>query len=85
MLYEITQYEIHTSKYRVQADSEADAVVKVLDGEGHYVDDSLEYAEVAEDYGLPADEYPEIVDALREDGYGIDDIIPSIRSVEEIQ
>jgi hypothetical protein len=81
--YEIEQFEIHSMKYTVEADSEADAIAKVLNGTAMPVDNSLEYIEVAEDFGLPAEEYRELAEALRDQGVQIDEVIPSIRSIEE--
>ena len=84
--YEIEQYEIHTTKYRVEANSEAEAIVKVFDGEAEPVNDSLEYVEIAEDIGLPVDEYRDLAEELWSMGVPVDEhLIPSIRSVEEIE
>lgn len=81
-IYEIEQYELHAMTYRVEADNEAEAIVTLLDGLALPVDDSLEYIEVADDYGLPADEYRDLTNALREQGVPVDAVIPSIRSIE---
>lgn len=80
--FEIEQYELHAMKYRVEASSEADAVVKLLDGLAMPLDNGLEYIEVADDFGLPADDYRDLADALREQGVPVDEVIPSIRSIE---
>ena len=83
--YEIEQYELHTMKYRVEAATEAEAIAKLFQGEGEPVCQGLEYIEVAEDFGLPTDEYPELVAALRKLGVSVGDtVIPSIRSIEEV-
>jgi hypothetical protein len=83
--YEIEQYELHAMKYRVEASCEAEAIAKLFDGEGEAVDNSLEYIEVPEDYGLPVDEFRELADALHDQGVRIgNDIIPSIRSIERV-
>ena len=83
--YEIEQYELHTSKYRVEANSTGDAIAKLFAGEGEPVDQSLEFIEVADDYGLPADEFPELVQELTKFGVaGVGDVIPSIRSIDEV-
>lgn len=85
-MYEIEQYELHVMKYRVEAKSEAEAIAKLLDGEAEPVDDSLEYIEVAEDFGLPVDECRELADELRELGVPVGEhVIPSIRSIEEVE
>lgn len=84
--YEVEQYEIHTHTYRIEADSEAEAIVKLLDGEVEPVDGSLDFIEVAEDVGLPVDEYRELADELRELGVPVDEhVIPSIRAVTVIR
>ncbi len=85
-VYEIEQYELHTSKYRVEATSEAEAIVKLLDGEADPMDDSLEYIEVADDFGMPVDENRDLAAELHELGVPIDEhVIPSIRSIEEVE
>ncbi len=81
--FEIEQYEIHVQTYTVEAANEAEAIVKLLDGEAEPVDDSGEYVEIAEDFGLPADEHQELADALRDVGVPVDEIIPIIRSIVE--
>lgn len=81
-LYEIEQYEVHAMTYRVEAATEAEAIVKLLDGEAGAVDGSLEFIEVAGDLGLAADEHPELAQQLRDLGVPVDDqVIPSIRSI----
>ena len=83
--FEIEQYEIHTQRYRVEADSEAEAVKRLFDDEASAVDNGLEYIEVAEDVGLPVEEYRELADELRKLGESIgEDVIPSIRAIERI-
>jgi type III secretion system FlhB-like substrate exporter len=84
-IYEIEQYELHTTKYRVEANSAGEAIAKLFSGEGEAVDQSQEMIEVANDYGMPADEFPELVRDLTKLGVsGIDDVIPSIRSIDEV-
>lgn len=83
--FEIEQYEICLTKYRVEASSEAEAIAKLLDGEAEAIDNSHEYVEIAEDCGLPADEYPELTAALRELDVPIHEIIPSIRTIEQVE
>lgn len=84
--YEIEQYEIGTTKYRVEAASEAEAIAKLFQGEAESVCQSQEFIEVAEDLGLPVDEYWELAAALQQLGVmrGNDEVIPSIRSIEEV-
>jgi len=84
-VYEIEQYEICITKYRVEASSEAEAIAKLFDGGADAVDNSHEYIETAEDCGLPADEHQELAVELRELGVPVDEIIPSIRSIEQVE
>jgi type III secretion system FlhB-like substrate exporter len=84
--YEIEQYELHAMKYQVEAEDEAHAIAKLLNGEADPVDNSLDFIEVADDYGLPVDENRELAEQLRERGIAVgDDIIPSVRSIEEAE
>jgi hypothetical protein len=83
--YKIEQCELHAMTYRVEADNEAEAIVTLLDGLALPVDDSLEYVEVADDYGLPADGHRELADALRKQGVPVDVVIPSIRSIGTVE
>jgi hypothetical protein len=65
--------------------TEAQAIAALFNGEADPVDGSLEFIEVAEDFGLPADEHHDLVDRLRDMGISVgDDVIPSIRSVTEV-
>ena len=83
--FEIEQYELHCSKYRVEADCEAEAVAKLFDGDGEAVDNSLEFIEVADSYGMPADDFPTLVKVLEGRGVRVgEDIIPSIRSIQAV-
>jgi len=81
--YEIEQYELHAMKYRVEADSEGEAIARLFAGEAEPVELSRDFVEVADDYGLPAEEYRELAVALRNRGLRIGDVIPSIRSIQE--
>lgn len=84
--YEIEQYELHVTTYRVEADDPADAIVKVLDGEAVPVDDSHEYVEIAEERGLLVEDHPELAARLRALGVPVDDrLIPSIRGVSMVE
>ena len=81
--YEIEQYELHAMKYRVQADNEDEAVLKLFDGEAEPVGQSQDLIEVASDYGMPTDDFPALAKVLKGRGMNVDkDIIPSIRSIE---
>ena len=84
-IFEIEQYEICVTTHRVEASSEAEAIAKLFDGAADAVDNSHEYIEVAEDCGLPADEHPELATELRSLGVPVDEIISSIRSIEQIE
>ena len=83
---EIEQYELHTIKYRVEASTEAEAIKKLCDGGGEAVDNSQEYIEVAEDFGLPVEENRELADELRSLDVTVgEDIINSIRVIEGVE
>ncbi len=83
--YRVEQYELHATTYEVDADNEAEAIKKVFDGLAIPMDNSLEYIEVAEDFGLPTDEYFELADELRALGVSVGEaVIPSIRSIEQV-
>jgi hypothetical protein len=80
--YEIEQYELHTMKYRIEARNEAEAIAKLFDGDGEPVKGSLEYIEICDDRGLPADEHQDLAEQLHEMGIPIDEaVIPSVRSI----
>ena len=82
--FQIEQYEICVTKYQIEAASEAEAIAKLFDGGADAVDNSHEYIETAEQCGLPADEHQELAAELRDLGVPVDEIIPSIRSIEEV-
>jgi type III secretion system FlhB-like substrate exporter len=70
----------------VEAEDEAHAIAKLLNGEADPMDNSLEYIEVADDYGVPVDENRDLADQLRNLGIAVgDDIIPSVRCIEEAE
>ncbi len=84
--FEIEQYELHVMKYRIKAKDEAEAIRRLLDGEAKAVDNGLEYIEVAEDFGLPVDEHRELAAQLTASGVPVGEhVIPSIRSVEQVE
>ena len=84
--FEIEQYELHTSKFWVDANSEGEALAKLFAGEADPVDQSQEFIEVADDYGLPSDDFPELVQELARLGVsGIGEVIPSVRSIDEVR
>ena len=85
-LFEIQQYELHATTYRVEAKDEAHAIARLFNGEADLVDNSLEYIEVADDYGEPVDQNRELAEQLRNLGIAIgDDIIPSIRAITRVE
>ena len=84
--FEIEQYELHTMKYRVEANSEAEAIKMLFVGETDAEDNGLDYIEVCEDMGLPAEEHRELADQLRCLGVSVGEhVIPSIRSIEVLE
>jgi hypothetical protein len=85
MIFEIEQYELHTERYRVEANSEAEAITRLFNGEADPVDNSLEYVEVADEYGLPVENHQDLADQLAKLGIATDDIIPSVRTIEKVE
>lgn len=84
MKFQIEQYEVHSQKYIVEADSLAEAVKKLYDEEADLVD-ITEYIEVNDDRGLPIEELSEEdLQGLRERGINFDGYLPSIRKITEI-
>jgi len=86
-LYEIEQYELHVMKYRLVADSEADAIARLLMGEGEPVDNSLKFANIADDEGMSILENPDLSSQLFDQGVvkSGDTIIGSIRSIKQVE
>ncbi len=83
--FEIEQYELHTMKYRVRANSQAEAIAKLLNGELEPVEGSLEFIEVAENLGLPANHYSNLAVTLKKLGVAVKHVIPSIRGIERVE
>jgi type III secretion system FlhB-like substrate exporter len=84
--FEIEQYELHAMKYRVEAASEADAIRLLLDGEAEPVEQSQDFIEVAEDFGIPVEQNRELADELRALGVPIGEaVIPSIRNIVKVK
>lgn len=82
--YEVEQYELHVQRYRVEAADESQAIVRLLDGEAEPINNTLEFIEVAADYGLAVDEHWELAENLMSLGVPVDEhVVPSIRGVME--
>jgi hypothetical protein len=86
-VYRIEQYEIHVQGYNVTADDEADAIHRLLLGEGDPIDNSLEFVEIADDHGMLVSENRDLADRLFDRGviHSSDEIIPSIRCCDEVE
>lgn len=84
--YEIEQFELHIMRYRVEADTEAEAIAKLFEGEDEPVEQSQEYVEVAEDFGMPVEKNQELTEGLRSLGIPVGEaVIPSIRSIVRVE
>ena len=83
--FEIEQYELHAMKYRVEAASEAEAVQLLLVGEAEPVEQSQDFIEVADNFGLPSEEHLELAQELQELGVPVDEVIPSVRSIQQVE
>lgn len=81
--YVVEVYELHASRMRVRAASEAEAIVMVNNGGGREVGDP-DYIETAENYGMPVGELAqETYDELKKQRLIVDDdFVRGIRSVE---
>lgn len=81
----VEQYEIWSQKYEVEANSEEEAILEVLDGNVDALNNELEYIETAEDIGLPKDFLTEkALKFFEKNNVVIYDYLPSIRSVREM-
>jgi isocitrate lyase len=84
--YKIEQMQVYLRTYQVQAASEAEAVIKVFDGEAGSADDSVELIDLCDERGLCAADHPDLADELRKAGIMTDQVvIPSIRSIEKVE
>ena len=85
--FEIEQYELHVLRYRVEADSEADAIVKLFQGEGDPIDDSLQFINISDDHGMSLSENPDLSSQLFDLGVvkSGENVIPSIRSIRQVE
>jgi hypothetical protein len=68
----VERYEIHAQQVAIEADSEKEAIQKVLKGEGEDVENGLTYIETCEEMGMPCPESSEYPNGF----------IPSIRSID---
>jgi hypothetical protein len=76
-------YELVATRYEVEADNLAEAVGKVLDGDGTETDSN--FVETAEDFGLPREGNEELFEALQSHISHVDDHLPGVKSVTEIK
>jgi type III secretion system FlhB-like substrate exporter len=84
--FEIEQYELHISKYEIEAASPAEAIAGLFAGKAESVDNSQVYIDTADECGIPVDENQELVEELHKLGISIGEhIIPSIASVKEVK
>lgn len=93
--FDVQRYELHSSTVRIKAENKAEAIIKVLNGEGTEIDGSQVYIEPAEEYGttagdhLTADECRALVKAkvISDDDDDEDMLlieqIPAIRDITE--
>ena len=85
--FELAQYELHAMRYRVEATNEAKAIARLFAGEAETIEQSQDFIEIADQYGLPVDEHRDLATALRELGLmrGKAEVIPSIRSIDMVE
>jgi len=85
-VYKIEQMKFYLETYHVKAKSEAEAVIMIFDLEVAPIKYAPQLGDICDDRGLPADDYPELAEALREAGIMTDHtVIPSIVSIERIR
>jgi hypothetical protein len=84
-VFEIGQYELHVLTHRIEADDEAQAIAKLYQGEGEAV--SFEFVGIANDYGMNLSENQALADQLFDRGliHSSDEVIPSIRSIRQVE
>ena len=84
--FEIEQYETHVATILVEADTPAQALMKLFSGAVGKEIGSTVFLELNHDLGMPAEENLDITEKLRELGEEIanDDIIETIRSITEV-
>lgn len=76
-VFEIEEYELHTSKYRVEAETIEEAIQKHRDQESDFVDDSLVYSNIPEDYHMSEDQAQEL-------GVDVSDVV-GIRAIKIVE
>ena len=80
----VEAFELHAQKYRVEAETPAEAILNFCRGDGEEVGPS-ELIEMSMDHGLLVDANPDLMDGLTALGEKVDDdVIAGIRDVTEI-
>lgn len=75
--YIIEQYELHAQQWSVEADSEAEALEKFLEGDASMIEDGCDYVEVADEYGMKVTDQ-ELIRQLHERSV-IAEIAPTVK------
>ena len=85
--YEVERYELYVQRHRIEADSEADAIVRVYRGEAEPIEGSLQFVEVGNDHGMSVGDAMALGQVLWETGWidTADLVIPSIRSIRQVE
>ena len=79
--FEIKEYELHVTTYEVEAQSVAEAIKRLFNGDGDAIDVS-EYVGTCEQIGMPLEGNPQLAEELRKLGVQVPgSIVPSIRTV----
>lgn len=79
--YVIEAYELWAQRYRVKARSPEDALRKFYKGSAAAVDDTAEYLELAEEYGLSPDQLQERGLNLGRLPGNVDAWLPGVRDI----
>ena len=79
----VEQYEIHVFCYAVESENRGEAIAKVFNGDCQPLEDKSEYIATADENGMPLSELTE-GERYYLDFDESDELVPSIRSVEQI-
>lgn len=82
--FEIEQYELHVATYEVEARSTAEAIKRVLDGDGEITNCS-EYVGICDHIGMSLEDAPKLAEGIRALGVEVREcMIPSVRSARRL-
>jgi len=83
-IFEIEQYEVCTSKVRVEAQDKTEAIKKFFDNDCDPVDDSTEFIEMDETRGMSKEVADELEINTTDIAHAEDWGVPTIRGIEVV-